>query len=267
MSPTETNPLARVAAIIPALDEAEALAALLPALARLPLGQMIVCDNGSTDNTRQVIERFGATWVFEPKRGYGAACYAGMDRLADSIDIVAFVDADQSRDVPLLASLVEPIARNEADFVIGARVRELRETAAATLAQRFGNWLMPKLIRWGWGHTFADLGPFRAIRRCSLEAMGMRDRAYGWTIEMQIRAVELGLRIRELRVPHRRRVHGRDKICGSVRGVALATYWIIRTCAWLWLTKSRRLRSENAAQNGTGTGLRPVQSGSQRTTR
>ena len=107
---------------------------------------------------------------------------------------------------------------------------------------------MPVLIRWGWGHRYTDLGPFRAIRREPLEAMGMRDRAYGWTIEMQIRAVELGLRTLEIPIPHRKRQHGRDKISGTIRGAALATYWIVKTCASMWLTKRGRMPKMNSEE-------------------
>lgn len=234
--------LSRVAVVIPALNEAENLSTLLPVLSSFKLGQVIVCDNGSTDDTRAVAEANGATWVFEPQRGYGAACYAGMKHLAGPIQVVAFVDADQRGDVLLLENLVAPILADELDLVIGARVACMRESGAATLPQRFGNWLMPKLIRLGWGYRYTDLGPFRAIRRTALEAIHMRDRAYGWTLEMQIRAVELGLRIREIPVPHRRRARGVSKISGTVSGVALATYWILRTCITLWLTKRSRLR-------------------------
>lgn len=244
MAARRPDDLSNVAVIIPALNEAEALGHLLPELARYTPGQVIVCDNGSTDETRAVAEMHGATWVFEPRRGYGAACYAGIEHLAEFVDTVVFVDADQTHDVELLPALLRPIARGEADFVIGARVRGLRESRSTTWPQRFGNWLMPNLIRWGWGYRYTDLGPFRAIRREPLEAMGMRDRAYGWTIEMQIRAVELGLRTLEIPIPHRKRQHGRDKISGTVRGVALAGYWIVRTCVSMWLTKRERVKSE-----------------------
>lgn len=250
------NDLSNVAVIIPALNEAEALGHLLPALQRFTLGQVIVCDNGSTDETRDVAKTHGATWVYEPKRGYGAACHAGIEHLAKftgrvglatgkaclPIDTVVFIDADQTREIELLPALVDPIARGEADFVIGARIPGLREVGSATWPQRFGNWLMPNLIKWGWGHRYTDLGPFRAIRWEPLEAMGMRDRAYGWTIEMQIRAVELGLRTLEIPIPHRKREHGHDKISGTIRGTALAGYWIVKTCASMWLTKRGRMQ-------------------------
>ncbi len=232
--------LSGVAMIIPALNEAKNLAELLPQLTAFRLGQILVCDNGSTDDTRVVVERCGATWVHEPRPGYGAACYAGMQTLDERGDVVAFIDADLSDDVSKLGALVQPIFDDECDLAIGVRVPELREPGSTTFPQRFANWLMPLMIRLGWGYRFTDLGPFRAIRRSSLDAIGMQDRAYGWTVEMQIRAVELGLRIREVPIAHRNRRHGRSKISGTVRGVLLAAYWIIRTCGVLWLTKGRR---------------------------
>jgi glycosyltransferase involved in cell wall biosynthesis len=230
----------RTAVIIPALNEARNLEVLLPELRRYNLAQILVCDNGSTDDTPQVVETLGAACVFEPRRGYGSACFAGMRRLAREIEIVVFIDADLSDDPRRLPDLVAAIARNECDLVIGARVRELREPQAAGFAQRFANRLFPILMRIGWGHRYRDMGPFRAIRRESLEAMNMRDRAYGWNIEMQIRAVEMGIRIREIPVPHRRREFGKSHISGNVRGVARAAYWITRTCVTMWMTKRRR---------------------------
>ncbi len=230
-----------VAVVIPALNEAESLDALLPLLTSQGLGQVLVCDNGSSDATRDVTEVRGGQWVYEPKRGYGAACFAGLQRLVPSSEIVVFMDADMSDDPALLPALVEPIAGDECDLVLGARVADRRETGSTTFAQRFANWVFPALIQWGWGHRYNDLGPFRAIRRSSLEAMDMQDRAFGWTIEMQIRAVELGLRIREIPVPYRKRRRGTSKISGTVAGVLRAAYWITRTCAGLWLTKRRRM--------------------------
>lgn len=233
--------LTGTAVIIPALNEAPSLRVLLPILKDMSLGRIIVGDNGSTDDTREVVESHGATWVYEPRRGYGAACWAGMQHLPESIEIVTFLDADMSDDPTLLPQLARPIANDECDFVVSTRVPQLREPGAMTFPQRFANILFPILIRLGWGHRYTDMGPFRAIRRTSLDAIGMRDRAFGWTIEMQIRAVELGLRIREVPVSYRRR-KGKSKISGTIRGVVLAAYWIIRTCAGLWLTKRQRVR-------------------------
>ncbi len=240
---TNTTNLAHVAVIIPALDEEENLAVLLPGLRSLAPGQILVCDNGSTDGTRGVTESLGAQCVNAPQRGYGAACWAGMQAISPSIRIVLFMDADQADDVDLIASLLDPIERGVADLVIGARPPALREPGSTTRAQRLGNWLAPALVRLGWGHRYTDMGPFRAIARPALDAIDMQDRAYGWTIEMQIRAVELRLRIREVAVPHRRRRLGRDKIAGTWKGAALAGYWILRTCATLWWTRRRRSRA------------------------
>ncbi len=239
-TPATSQRLERVAAIIPALNEAKSLAVLLPRLRQLALGQVLVCDNGSTDATRDVVEEHGATWVFEPTRGYGAACYAGMKRLESGIETVVFLDADLSDDPALLPTLVDPIAHDRCDLVLGARVSSLRERGSTTLPQRLANRLFPTLIRWGWGHRFQDLGPYRAIRRTSLDAIDMQDRAFGWTIEMQIRAVELGLRIREIPVPYRPRQLGDSKISGTLSGVFRAAYWLTRTCVGLWITKRRR---------------------------
>lgn len=235
--------LSGVAVIIPALNEDENLKILLPLLRPLSVGQVLVCDNGSTDGTREVVAAHGADWIYEPRRGYGAACYAGMQHLLRTIEVVVFLDADLSDDARFLPHLVEPILRGERDFVVGSRSSHLRERGSMTIPQRFANRLFPSLIRLGWGHRYTDLGPFRAIRRASLEAIDMQDRAYGWTIEMQIRAVELRMRILEVPVPYRRRPHGPSKISGTIRGVALAAYWITRTCGTLWITKRRRMRS------------------------
>lgn len=239
--------LQRVAVIIPALNEADNLRELLPELCDGRFGQVIVADNGSTDGTREIVEDAGAFWIHEPTRGYGAACFAAMQHLADCVDIVVFLDADLCDDASKMDELVTPIATGEVDFVVGARVRSLREKGSTSAPQRIANWLMPRIVKAGWGYSYTDLGPFRAIRRSSLEAVNMRDRAYGWTIEMQIRAVELGLKIREVSVPYRCRRRGRSKISGTVRGVTLAAYWIIRTCVTLYVTRGRRRAQANVA--------------------
>jgi len=232
-----------IAVIIPSLNEAQSLRELLPMIGAMHLGQVLVCDNGSTDDTREIVEQHDATWVYEPHRGYGSACYAGMRQLADHIDVVVFLDADLSDDPHLLPELCSPILDDAYDFVLGARVPQLRQPGSMTLPQRFANSMFPIIIKLGWGYGYSDLGPFRAIRRSSLDAIDMQDRAYGWTIEMQIRAIELGLRIHELGVSYRKRPRGPSKISGTIKGVWLAAYWITRTCGGLWLTRRRRLKS------------------------
>jgi glycosyltransferase involved in cell wall biosynthesis len=231
--------LERVAVIIPALDEADNLRALLPVLRNLGLRQIIVADNGSHDETGCVVREHAAMHVSAPIRGYGSACFTGMRHLAPEIEIVVFLDADLSDDASFLPELVAPIRAGAYDLVIGARVPALRVRGAMAPAQIVGNILATAVIRAGWGHRYRDLGPFRAIRRGALEQIGMRDRAYGWTVEMQIRAIEEGLRILEVPVPYRRR-KGRSKISGTVRGVLRAAHGILGTCVRLWWTRPAR---------------------------
>ncbi len=234
--------LARVAVVIPALNEAESLEALLPIVRSLGVGQIIVADNGSSDATADVARRCGATVVREPRRGYGAACAAALEHVRDEADVIAFLDADLADDPALLPVLAEPVLAGRADLVIGCRVPELREPGAMTLPQRFGNALATGLIRLGWGYAYRDLGPFRVISRAALEAIDMQDRAFGWTVEMQVRAVELGLRIEQIPVPYRRR-RGVSKISGTLGGVLRAGYWILRTLGGLYWTRRRRRRT------------------------
>lgn len=225
--------------VIPALNEAGNLRRLLPRLAALGIGQVVVGDNGSTDGTGAVAKELGATVADAPVRGYGSACAAAISALNDTVEVVVFLDADDADDASLLPALVEPVLNDQADLVIGTRVGAMCERGAMSLPQQFGDWLATRLIRFGWEYEYGDLGPFRAIRRSSLEAIEMRDRAFGWTIEMQIRAVELGLRIWQLPVPYRRR-RGKSKISGTVRGVTLAGYWILTTWGRLWWTRKQR---------------------------
>jgi len=227
-------PLSRVAVVIPARDEAASLADLLPRLTRMGLGQIVLADNGSVDGTGEVARGCFVDVVYEDRPGYGAACAAGLHALRDDVDIVVFLDADQADDASRLPGLVAPIDEGAADLVIGVRTAALREPGAMTLPQDLGNRLAVWWIRLLWGHRYTDLGPFRAIRRTSLDRMAMIDRRFGWTVEMQIRALQEGLRIREIPVPYRRRKVGRSKISGTVRGVAQAAASILFTIGRLW---------------------------------
>jgi glycosyltransferase involved in cell wall biosynthesis len=249
--PPNAPSLTHVAVIIPALNEAESLGSLLPILRKHDLGQIIVADNGSDDETAAVAKTHHAAVVHEPRRGYGAACFAGMQNLIHSIEVVVFLDADLSDDPNELPILVEPILSNRADLVISDRDPHLRSAGAMTAPQRFGTWLAVKLIQIGWGYRYRDLGPFRAVRRSALDRIDMQDRAYGWTVEMQIRAVELGLRIEQIAVPYRNRV-GQSKISGTVTGVFKAGYWILTTIGGYWLSKRRRSRSDRARLRSNG---------------
>ena len=224
--------LGRVGVVIPAYNEEHALARLLPILRRLPLRQIIVADNGSCDRTSDVVRRHGCELVCERRRGYGAACAAALAALADDCDIVVFLDADLADDPTRLAELVGPVAAGQADLVIGCRDGAPREEGALNAAQRFGHGLATTPSKLPWGVSCRALGPFRAIRRSALTAMNMRDRAFGWTVEMQVRALQMGLRIAQVAVPYRRRV-GKSKISGTLRGVLLAGYYILTTIARL----------------------------------
>lgn len=220
--------MARVALIIPARNEEPALAGVLDELPRGLYSQVIIVDNGSRDRTAEVARSRGAQVVAEPRLGYGQACRAGIAALVEDTEVVVFMDADAS-DVPAEAqALLEPILRGEADLVIGSRVLGEAERGALTPQQRFGNWLATRLIRLFFGFRYTDLGPFRAIRAESLSRLKMQDRDYGWTVEMQVRALQGGLRVREVPVSYRRRI-GQSKISGTVRGTVLAGTKILWT--------------------------------------
>ena len=217
---------ATVAVIIPAFNEEPSIGKVLSAIPDW-VDDVIVVDNGSTDRTAEVARGEGARIVSELRRGYGSACLAGIAAL-DSADIVVFLDGDFSDYPEEMALLVDPIARGEADMVIGSRTMGRREPGALTPQARFGNWLSCMLIRWFWSVSYTDLGPFRAIRHATLERLAMRDRGYGWTVEMQIKAAREGARVREAAVSYRRRI-GKSKISGTVRGVLGAGAKILST--------------------------------------
>lgn len=229
------TPLAipHVAVVIPAFNEEASVGATvrgIRAAAPPGLADIIVADNASTDATAAAAAAAGARVVPAPQRGYGAACLVGLGALDPAADIVLFMDADLS-DVPEdAAALLAPIIVGEADMVIGSRTTGVIEPGAMTPPQRFGNWLAPALVRLIWGVRYTDLGPFRAIRRDALERLAMTDRDFGWTIEMQVRAAKLGLRIAERPVRYRKRV-GQSKISGTVRGVIAAGWKILYVIA------------------------------------
>jgi glycosyltransferase involved in cell wall biosynthesis len=224
--------VANIDVVIPALNEEASLALVLADLPRPPVRRVVVADNGSLDGTARVAREGGAEVVAAPRRGYGSACLAGLAHLRRTgpPDVAVFVDADYSDHPEELPSLVAPILAGEADLVIGSRVLGRRERGALLPQARAGNLVACLLIRLFYGHRFTDLGPFRAIRWDALERLGMADPDFGWTAEMQVKAVRAGLRAVEVPVSYRRRV-GVSKITGTVAGTLRAGYKILWTVA------------------------------------
>lgn len=239
----------RVAVLIPARDEEKALPSVLADLRRFPgghlgktedgrsilLARIVVIDNGSIDGTAEAARRAGVQVVDEPRRGYGRACLTGITSLAtEAPDIVAFMDADHSDDVSMLPDMVRPIADDELDLVLGSRITGVAEPGALLPQARFGNGLAVRLIHMLYGFRYTDLGPFRAIGYRPLLDLGMLDENYGWTVEMQVKALLNRIRVREIPVAYRRRI-GRSKIAGTLSGSVKAGAKILWTIAMLRL--------------------------------
>ncbi|MBY0226921.1 MAG: glycosyltransferase family 2 protein [Hyphomicrobium sp.] len=218
----------RIGVITPALNEEDAIARVI---ADIPawVDHIVVVDNGSVDDTADNAAEAGATVLMEHERGYGAACLRGMKHL-DDVDILVFVDGDYSDDPSQMAELVDPILSGHADLVIGSRVLGNPEKGALLPQQIAGNWLACYLMRRLFNARYTDLGPFRAIRASSLSKLDMQDRNFGWTVEMQVKAVLRGLSVTEVPVSYRRRI-GRSKISGTITGSMKAGYTILRVIA------------------------------------
>lgn len=217
-----------VSVIIPTLNEEQAIGSVVRSIPNW-VDEIVVVDNGSTDATARLAAESGARVVLEPRRGYGQACLAGVAAVTNP-DIVVFLDGDGSDDPGQMERLVAPVARREADLIIGSRTIGRAEHGSITIQQRLGTALACFLMRLLWGARFTDLGPFRAIRADGLQRLAMADRSYGWTIQMQIRAVKAKLRWKEVPVNYRRRI-GRSKISGTLRGVVGAGAKILYTVA------------------------------------
>jgi hypothetical protein len=242
---TDGQVCARIVLMMPALNEAEPLPLVLADLQQLQeefgqrqgkplLDEVVVIDNGSTDRTREIAREAGATVLEQPERGYGAACLRGLEYLQDNPpDVVVFMDADHSDDASQLPELLRPLLEDNYDMVIGSRALGEHEPGALLPQARFGNWLATSLIRWRFGFRYTDLGPFRAIRFAALQQIGMADRDFGWTVEMQVRALQENLRVCEVPVRYRKRL-GQSKISGTIGGSVragvkiLATLWKLR---------------------------------------
>lgn len=221
-----------LAIIIPALNEAGSIAHVIQHIPNELARQVIVVDNGSTDGTAAVAAHAGAEVFVERRRGYGQACLTGLTHLHEDIDTIAFLDADGSDDPRLLLKLLAPIQAGVADFVVSARTLGLAKKNLSP-QQRFGNWLACFLIRQLWRYDFKDLGPLRVLTRDALRRLELRDPTWGWNVEMQIKAIEHGLRIRQVDVPYGHRIAGKSKISGTISGTVRAGWKILVTIAKL----------------------------------
>ena len=220
--------------LIPAWNEEDSLPYVLRDIPVDWVRQVLVCNNGSTDQTAEVAAAMGAVVVQQPERGYGNACLAGMRYLSamppsEQPDIVVFLDGDYSDYPEELPLVVAPILTENMDLVIGSRRLGKMAPGAMTIPQQFGNWLAPALIRLFWGYRFSDLGPFRAIRWDALQALGMADQNFGWTVEMQVKAAKSKLRCREVPVRYRKRILGKSKVSGTLKGAYKAGTIILAT--------------------------------------
>jgi glycosyltransferase involved in cell wall biosynthesis len=216
-----------VSVVIPALNEAESIAAVVREMPWGLIHECVVVDNGSTDATASEAEAAGARVIHQSQRGYGRACAAGA--AATNSEILVFMDGDGS-DVPSdMHRLLEPIDAGECDFVIGSRLRGTREPGSMLISQIFAGWLAGLLLRLLYKVKYTDMGPFRAITREGLTRLNMREETYGWNLEMQMRAAQCGLRIREIPVNYRNRAGGVSKVAGSLSGSIRAAIRITQT--------------------------------------
>ena len=217
--------------IIPAYNEEESIGLVLDEIPKDWVRNIVVANNNSTDKTGEVASNHGAKVVFQPKPGYGNACLKAMEYImkqAEKPDIVVFLDGDHSDYPEQLPEVVKPIIDDKADLVIGSRALGKSESGSLTPQQLFGNWLATRMLKLFYGETFTDLGPFRAIRYTSLLKVNMVDKNYGWTVEMQIKAVKQELRCAEVPVDYRVRI-GESKVSGTIKGTIGASYKIILT--------------------------------------
>ena len=224
------NPLIKV--IIPAFNEADSIGKVVRDIPE-QVHEVIVVSNNSTDATESEARQAGATVLKEERKGYGYACLKGMQYIETSSplpDIVVFLDGDYSDYPEELTTLVAPIIQEDVDFVIGARVAELREEGSMTGPQIFGNWLATTLMRWFFRSRFTDLGPFRAIKYQKLLDLKMEDKTYGWTVEMQLKALKKKYSYREIPVKYRNRI-GVSKVSGTVKGAIFAG---VKILGWIF---------------------------------
>jgi glycosyltransferase involved in cell wall biosynthesis len=222
----------KIKVIIPAYNEQDAIANVINDIPDI-VDEIIVVSNNSTDNTEKNAKNAGATVLKEIKKGYGYACLKGLDyiaKLKDKPAIIVFIDGDYSDYPEQLTEIIAPIINNDIDFVIGSRVKRLREEGSMTPQQVFGNWLATFLMKLFFGAKFTDLGPFRAIKYDKLLALNMEDKTYGWTVEMQLKALKKELLYIEVPVKYRNRI-GISKVSGTLKGSILAG---VKILGWIF---------------------------------
>ena len=219
-----------VSVIIPAVNEAEAIGYVVASMPWGAIAECIVVDNGSTDGTAEVAAAAGARVIHSP-RGYGAAMSAGVKAAASSSEILVFMDGDGADRVEFMEVLVTPVAMGEADFVLGSRILGKREPGSMLGSQVFAAWLIGGLVKMLYGYRYSDMCAFRVIRRDVLERMQMKEMTFGWNLEMQIKAVQMGLRIKEIPVDYRCRMGGVSKVSGDLRA-SMQAAWRIFGVFW-----------------------------------
>lgn len=224
--------MSEIKVIIPAHNEANSIAKVIADIPSL-VNEVIVVSNCSTDDTLKNAQEAGATVLTENRKGYGYACLKGMEHIASQEvlpNIVVFLDGDYSDHPEELPLLIEPIQEEGIDMVIGSRVKDLREDGAMTPQQIFGNWLATFLMKLFFNARFTDLGPFRAIRYEKLLLLNMEDKTYGWTVEMQLKALKRGLSYKEIPVRYKKRI-GESKVSGTLKGSVMAG---IKILTWIF---------------------------------
>ncbi|MEW4923773.1 glycosyltransferase family 2 protein [Algibacter sp. 2305UL17-15] len=224
--------MTKINVIIPAYNEADSIASVIKDIPDI-VDEIIVVSNNSNDATEENAKKAGATVLTEKNRGYGYACLKGMDYVAQKTitpDIIVFLDGDYSDYPEELTKIVAPILNDDIDFVIGARIKRLRQEGSMTVPQIFGNWLATSLMKLFFGAKFSDLGPFRAIKYDKLLALNMEDKTYGWTVEMQLKAIKQKLTYTEVPVNYRNRI-GVSKVSGTAKGAIFAG---IKILSWIF---------------------------------
>jgi glycosyltransferase involved in cell wall biosynthesis len=214
----------KISVIIPTFNEEQAIGEVVRAVPIDRIHEIVVVDNGSTDDTARQASLAGARVVFESRPGYGSACLAGAKAPADA-DVLVYLDGDRSDDPGQLEIVAAPVLDNRADLVIGSRIKGTLEKGAMPLHGRLGNRFIVSLLRQLYGVQITDIGSFRAIKSQTLFDLGMEQMTYGWPVEMVVKAARMGLRVQSIPINYRRRI-GKSKVTGTLRGTILATYYM-----------------------------------------